>query len=139
MDLPITGRCECGALSYACSAEPFFTVNCHCRACQKTSGAAFVSAFNVPISAVEVFGEMRRSTRVGDTGKEVVNGFCAVCGSRVFSFPSSLEGRMGIFAASLDDPGWFRPAVNIYASSAPAWLKLDDSLPSFDTVPTVIP
>lgn len=34
MELPCSGRCQCGALSYQCSDALAFTVNGHCRACQ---------------------------------------------------------------------------------------------------------
>jgi hypothetical protein len=135
MKLPFSGGCQCGALRYECTELPRFTVNCHCTACQKTSGASYVSVLNVPISAVQVSGEVRRSMRVGDTGGKVENGFCAKCGSRIFSYAESLAGHMNIMATSLDDPSWFRPSLNIYVASAPPWHHVDRSLPSFDTVP----
>ena len=50
MELPFSGGCQCGALRYECTEAPRFTVNCHCTACQKTSGASYVSVLNVPIS-----------------------------------------------------------------------------------------
>ena len=135
MELPFSGRCQCGALRYVCTELPRFAINCLCKACQKTSGASCVSVLNVPISAVEVSGEVRRSVRTGDTGGKVENGFCAKCGSRVFSYAESLIGHMNIMATSLDDPSWFRPSLNIYVASAPPWHHVDRSLPSFDTVP----
>lgn len=36
---------------------------------------------NVPISALRISGEVCRSTRIGDTGQPVENGFCGECGS----------------------------------------------------------
>jgi len=135
MKPPFNGGCQCGALRYVCTETPRFTVNCHCTACQKTSGASYVSVLNVPISAVQVSGEVRRSIRHGDTGGKVENGFCATCGSRVFSYPESLAGHVNIMATSLDDPSWYQPSLNIYVASAPPWHHVDRSLPSFDTVP----
>lgn len=136
MSIPFTGRCRCGALSYECVAPPIFTVNCHCSACQKTSGAAYVSALRVPIAALQIRGEVRRTKRQGDSGHVVEDGFCAECGSRMFSFAASLEGSVGLFATSLDDQGWYRPQFNIYVSKAPHWHHVDRTLPSFDTVPS---
>ena len=135
MKVPLRSGCQCGALRYECTESPRFTFNCHCTACQKTSGASYVSVLNVPISAVQVSGEVRRSVRTGDTGGKVENGFCAKCGSPVFSYAESLAGYMNIMATSLDDPSWFRPSLNIYVASAPPWHHVDRSLPSFDTVP----
>jgi hypothetical protein len=133
MELPFSGRCQCGALTYECAEAPAFTANCHCRA--RTSSASYVSVLNVPISAITIRGEVRRSTRIGDSGQPVENGFCARRGSRMFSYPALLEGRLNIMAASLDDQSWFRPALNIYAASAPPWHQNDQSIPRFDTVP----
>ena len=135
MKPPFSGGCQCGALRYECTELPRFTLNCHCTACQKTSGASYVSVLNVPISAVQVSGEVRRSMRAGDTGGKVESGFCAECGSRIFSYAESLGGHMNIMATSLDDPSWFRPSLNIDVASAPPRHHVDRSLPSFDRVP----
>ena len=34
----IAGSCLCGAVRYVSSAQPAFTVFCHCRDCQKAGG-----------------------------------------------------------------------------------------------------
>lgn len=136
MDDFMSGRCQCGAVTYRCSAPPIFTVNCHCLACQRTSGAAYVSALRVPAAALQVTGEVRRSIRVGDSGQHVQNGFCAACGSRMFSYAESMEGSVGLFAASLDDQSWYRPQFNIYVARAPHWHVVDRSIPCFDTTPS---
>lgn len=135
MQLPFTGRCQCGALSFESAAAPLFTVNCFCRDCQRTSGAPYVSTLRVPEATLAISGEVRRSSRIGDSGDEVENGFCAVCGSRMFSFAKSMPDSVGLFATSLDDPSWYRPQFSIYASRAPHWHVLDTSAPAFDTVP----
>jgi hypothetical protein len=135
MKFPFRGGCQRGALRYECTEFPRLTVNCHCTACQKTSGASHVSVLNVPISAVQISGEVRRSVRLGDNGGKVESGFCAKCGSRIFGYAESLVGHMNIMATSLDDPCSFRPSLNIYVASAPPWHQGYRSLPSFDTVP----
>ncbi|MFC5396806.1 GFA family protein [Bosea vestrisii] len=113
-----------------------FTVNCHCSACQKISGAPYVSALRVPVAALQIRGEVRKAARHGDSGQVVEDGFCAECGSRMFSFAASLEASVGLFATSLDDQSWYRPQFNIYVSRAPHWHNVDRTLPSFDTVPS---
>lgn len=135
MDLPYRGQCQCGGLTYECSAPPNFTASCSCRSCQLTSGAAYVSVFNVPLSAVRIGGDMRRSTRIGDSGQKVEGGFCLNCNARLFSFPDSLPGTVNIMAPSLDDQSWYRPAVHIYAAEAPHWHRMDETVAAFDALP----
>jgi hypothetical protein len=135
MNIPFTGRCQCGAVSYECSEAPLFTAICYCTACQRTSGASCTAVLNVHISAVEISGKLRHSGRIGDTGQPVESAFCAMCGSRMFSYPAVLDGRMNIMATSLDDTSEFQPPINIYAASAPSWQQVDRRLPTFDTVP----
>jgi hypothetical protein len=136
MNLPFTGRCLCGALSYRATEAPLFTVTCYCLACQRTSGTGGVSAFNMRSEALEIVGEVFRARRPGDSGQLVENGFCATCGSRMFSRSDSAPGRINVMAASLDEPNWYKPSINIYVSRAPCWQPVDRSIPCFDTVPS---
>jgi hypothetical protein len=39
----LTGGCQCGAIRFALSAPPKKVSVCHCRMCQKASGAPFAS------------------------------------------------------------------------------------------------
>ena len=39
----LTGGCQCGAIRFALSAPPTKVSICHCRMCQKASGAPFAS------------------------------------------------------------------------------------------------
>ena len=39
----LTGGCQCGAIRFALKATPVKVSVCHCRMCQKASGAPFAS------------------------------------------------------------------------------------------------
>ena len=39
----LTGGCQCGAIRFALKAPPVKVSVCHCRMCQKASGAPFAS------------------------------------------------------------------------------------------------
>ncbi len=38
-----TGGCLCGEVRYRAEADPFRVVHCHCGACRRLSGAAFLT------------------------------------------------------------------------------------------------
>lgn len=123
MTPPITGRCLCGAVAYVCAAAPVWSGNCHCRACQKLSGAPFVSAFSVPAETFSATGETRPFFRTSETGHRVTTTHCATCGGRVFAQSEGNTALINIFAATLDDPATFRAISNVYLSEAAAWIE----------------
>jgi hypothetical protein len=38
---------------------------------------------------------------------------------------------MAIMAGSLNDPGWYRPAMDFYTASAQPWVFMNPALPKF--------
>jgi hypothetical protein len=126
MKLPITGRCNCGAVRYEVT-EPLVRASyCHCKRCQRRSGAAASpQAHPAPRSFRIIAGdEWLRVWKPEDGGGE--KWFCGVCGSAMFgrnsSHPESIGIRMGTFD---EDPG-IRPTVRQFVSSAAPWEPLPD-------------
>ena len=77
-----TGGCLCGQLRYALDGEPVYQYNCHCRDCQRMSGAAFLPLIAVPAGALTHCGEVTWYARRADSGREALEAFCPHCGSR---------------------------------------------------------
>ncbi len=134
MAAPFEGGCACGAVRYECSAEPMMMGNCHCRDCQKASGGPFVSIVGVPKEALKITGDVKYHEVTGDSGQPIKRGFCSKCGSRLFGMPS-VAPFVGIAAGSLDDPSWYRPAFDIYTSSAQPWDYMNPELAKFPKMP----
>jgi hypothetical protein len=132
----IVGGCHCGQVRYTCDAAPVVAVNCHCTDCQKTSGAPFVSGVIVPVEAIKVEGEVRWFENPADSGHRARRGFCPNCGTQLFTESTSGNPYRGIRAASLDDPSWFKPALDMFTKSAQPWVQMDASLPKFEAGPT---
>src|SRR5712692_4663641 len=112
------GGCMCGAVRYECTAEPVLMGNCHCRDCQRATGSAFSSVLGVPLSAVKITGQVKYYESKGDSGNTGSRGFCPNCGSRLFGKPAVASDLIMIMAGSLDDPSAYKPAMDIYTSSA---------------------
>ena len=136
MPTPFSGGCACGAVRYTCSREPVIMLNCHCRDCQRASGGPFSSLLAVPKETLQVTtGEAKYHTVTADSGNTISRGFCATCGSPLFI---SLGGRpdiVSIRAASLDDPSWFRPTMDIFTASAQPWDHMNPELTNFPRSP----
>ena len=133
---PIRGRCLCGQLSYVCEASPVWSCNCHCRACQKLSGAPYVSAFSVPAAAFSWSGDAAMFQRPSDAGHKVTTTHCAACGGRVFAQSQGNTALVGVFASTLDDPSAFASISNVYLSEAAPWAEPPAARFNFPRMPT---
>ncbi len=136
MPAPFSGGCLCGAIRYESRAAPLFSINCHCRDCQRTTGTAYAPVLAVSTDALAITqGEPTYYTSQSDSGETVSRGFCPECGSGIFSKLSANPDIVGLKAASLDDPSWFRPAVDIYTDSAQPWDVMNPDLPKVPKMP----
>lgn len=132
--MTITGGCLCGAVRYACTAEPLLCVTCHCTNCQKQAGSALSVIIGVPEDAVTHDGMLTTYNDTGDSGALVRRQFCGTCGSPVFTRVESPPGMLFIKAGTLDDTSILKPAFHCYAKSKQDWVDLG-AIPAFATVP----
>jgi len=135
MTTGFTGGCLCGAVRYACSAEPGLTGHCHCLDCRRSSGSGHCTHVVVPAAALRVEGEVRLYDRPADSGNLVSRGFCPTCGAPLYSTNDGMPGMIAVRASSLDDPEVARPQVVVFASRAPSWDAVAPGLPAFPGMP----
>lgn len=131
----LSGGCACGAIRYASAAAPLASLNCHCQDCRRWSGAAFLSGFVVPATALTITGEPRWHATTVDAGFTARRGFCGTCGTHLFTESTRNHGLRSVLAGTLDDASWFKPALDIFVKSAQPWAPLDPTIPKFDTSP----
>jgi hypothetical protein len=114
--MPLTGRCQCGAVAYEVTAEPVEVYVCHCRECQRQSASAFGISVIVPVAALRlVRGITRHWTRPTDSGRTCDCHFCANCGSRVWhAMPG--QPTLSVKGGSLDAPPDLTHARHIWTS-----------------------
>jgi hypothetical protein len=132
---PYTGGCACGALRYAISGEPMVSNDCQCRDCQRESGTGHGSHLTFARTGVTVTGEATHWDMVADSGNVKTRAFCPLCGSPVFMTFAAMPDIFTIRAASLDDPGRYRPQLVSYTVRGHAWDHLDPELPKFERMP----
>ncbi len=130
-----TGGCACGAVRYEVAGEPVQISDCHCRQCQHRSGTGHGSYLTFHGAVVKTEGDVKQWQAVGDGGTVKSHAFCPTCGSPVYlTFPAVPELFI-VHAASLDDPGRYKPQYVFWIAGGYAWDHLDPTLPKYDRMP----
>ncbi|AVF04880.1 MAG: GFA family protein [Devosia indica] len=130
-EFPVEGGCSCGAVRYLLKASPLSVYNCHCKDCQRYSGAAWSMSMIVRSEDFEVLaGETERYDRTADSGNVIAMHFCAKCHTWLWNVPPA-GGIKVVRAGSLDDLDWAAPVGDIWTDSKAAWVQLDPSHISF--------
>jgi hypothetical protein len=106
------GGCFCGAIRFAVDAPYSHAVHCHCRTCQRLSGAPFVTWVCMPREAFRITAGEPLIRR---TSPQAVRGFCGACGSALFM---DYDGwpTLDVSIGSLDAPDAIDVLDNIWAA-----------------------
>jgi hypothetical protein len=137
MKIPFTGGCYCGAIRYEVRKKPLMMFNCHCRACQKVSGAAYVPVVVVVSKAFKITqGTLKYHYTDTIGGEKHKRGFCGECGTRI----TGAEGDtprpfLAITASSMDDPSQFEPTSDVFSEHAQPWDQMDPKSPKHPNYP----
>ena len=130
------GGCACGAIRYQISGKPLVESDCQCRDCQRKSGTGHGSYLTFPKRTdVKLTGQASHWDIVADSGNVKTRAFCPTCGSPVYLTFSAMPEYFTVHAASLDDPGRYKPQVVFYGARGYAWDQVDPALPKFDKMP----
>ncbi len=125
------GRCTCGQLRYELLTTPMFVNCCHCRWCQRETGAAF--ALNALIEADRVTLTAGRAEPVvtpSASGKGQIIHRCPMCHVAVWSnYAGAGELLNFIRVGTLDNPDLLPPDIHIFTSSKQPWVALDGTIP----------
>lgn len=135
MNVPQHGGCLCGAVRFMLSSAPAVQGVCHCRDCQKASGATHQTQLAVPEDGLELTGETRAYSRPAESGNVVTRHFCVRCGSPTHSSNTGMPGMVFVRATHLDDPEAFAPAMEVYTASRPSWGGRFATPVSFEKMP----
>src|SRR6185437_9217125 len=124
----LTGGCFCGAVRYR-AAGVIRTSYCHCRMCQKASGAPVVAFLTVPVDGFTLTQGTMTAYR---SSPKAVRHFCGTCGTQLTFRLVDNPVEIDINLATLDHPERLAPSDHIYASSAMPWLRIEDKLPRYE-------
>jgi hypothetical protein len=125
--MALTGSCACGTVAFEIT-EPFTTAGyCHCKRCQKRSGAMWSANAMVPHSGLTITQGEDAVRQWDPPAPGLPKVFCGHCGGQLWSVGPEVYGvRLG----ALDgDPG-IRPQWRQWLDSAPDWEPVpDDGIP----------
>ena len=89
----------------------------------------------VATTALSYYGLLSEHTKVAASGNEITRQFCPQCGIHLFAKSSARPQLRVVRVGNLDDPSSVTPETNIWASSAPTWACLDQTLTRVEQQP----
>jgi hypothetical protein len=126
----LEGGCACGAVRYRIAGDVYDTGWCHCRLCQKTSGApaAVFTTTRLEHFTIEQGEEALGRVRLVPFGERT---FCTRCGSLLALHVDYQPEEIDVSAATLDDPAAVTPGFHIFWEQRQPWFPVDD-LPKYE-------
>ena len=120
---PLEGGCLCGRVRYRVTTAPLDGAYCHCRMCQKSSGAPLQASAEFPVAAFEVTEGRLKAYR---SSPWALRRFCPDCGSQI-SYAHA-EGAYAIMQALIerDVIGDFRAPDILRFGIAPLYTRFTD-------------
>jgi hypothetical protein len=130
--LSCEGGCDCRFVRYRMTSWPLFVHCCHCRWCQRESGAAF--ALNAMIESDRVAllaGEVDIVHTPSESGRGQRIARCPRCRIALWSHYAG-AGPLLTFVrvGTLDDPDRWPPDIHIFTASKQPWVVLPAATPA---------
>jgi hypothetical protein len=132
VDKPLDGGCDCRAVRYRMVDKPLFVHCCHCRWCQRESGASF--ALNAMIESDRVLvlaGAPEIVLTPSNSGQGQKIARCPVCRIAVWSHYSGAgEAVKFVRVGTLDEPDRLPPDIHIFTASKQPWVVIPPHMPA---------
>jgi hypothetical protein len=129
---PIEGGCDCRTVRYRMQIAPLFVNCCHCRWCQRESGASF--ALNALIESEQLTNlagapELVQTPSNSGQGQQVAR--CPGCRVALWShYAGSGPALSFVRVGTLDNPDLLPPDIHIFVESKQPWVLLPAGIPA---------
>ena len=138
------GGCTCRAVRYRMTSMPMFVHCCHCRWCQRETGASFALNALIEATRVELLqGQPEVIHTPSNSGKGQRVSRCPVCKIAVWSNYGGMGDAVRfIRVGTLDEPDRCPPDIHIFTSSKQPWVVLPPgamAVPEYYSSKTVWP
>ena len=126
------GGCACRFVRYRMMSAPLIVHCCHCRWCQRETGASFALNALVESDRVErLHGEVDVVVTPSESGKGQKIVRCPRCRVAVWShYAGAGDAVSFIRVGTLDEPDRLPPDVHIFTASKQPWVALPPDVPA---------
>jgi hypothetical protein len=128
------GGCTCRAVRYRMTSAPMVVHCCHCRWCQRETGAAF--ALNALIESERLHllqGEVELVDTPSASGAGQLIARCPKCKVALWSHYAGAGRKVSfVRVGTLDEPDRLPPDIHIFTASKQPWVVLPEGA---DAVP----
>lgn len=128
------GGCTCRQIRYRMTSRPLFVHCCHCRWCQRETGAAFALNAMIEADRVELLSGAPESVDTPSaSGKGQRIWRCPTCRVAVWSnYAGAGDKFRFVRVGSLDEPDRLPPDIHIFTASKQPWVVLPEGTPAVE-------
>ena len=132
-DFPLGGGCDCRFIRYRMETTPLFVHCCHCRWCQRETGASFALNAMIETDRLTVLaGEPDIVDTPSASGKGQLIARCPRCRLALWSHYAGAARLIAfVRVGTLDNPDLLPPDVHIFTASKQPWVVLPAGTPAF--------
>ena len=126
------GGCTCRQLRYRMTSKPLFVHCCHCRWCQRETGASFALNAMIEADRVQLLqGEVEVIDTPSNSGKGQRISRCPRCRIAVWSnYGGAGDALRFVRVGTLDEPDRLPPDIHIFTASKQPWVVLPPDTPA---------
>lgn len=128
------GGCTCRKIRFRLNSKPMIVHACHCRWCQRETGAAFAHNAVIEAKRVEILNgtpEIIATPTLSGKGQKIAR--CPSCQVAVWSnYAGSGEIIRFVRVGTLDDPDACPPDIHIFTESKQPWVVLPQGAKVFE-------
>jgi hypothetical protein len=121
-------QCHCGSLRLKTSGDPVLVNMCHCRDCQRRTGALAGSGAIFEKAQVSIEGSSKVFERAAQEGRKIRFHFCPNCGTSLYWDGDIRPDMYAVAVGAFADPAFPPPTVSIYEESKHPSTLLPDGI-----------
>ena len=123
---PLHGGCDCRFVRYRLETPPLFVHCCHCRWCQRETGASFALNALFESERVQLLrGEPEIVDTPSNSGKGQKIARCPKCRIALWSnYGGAGDAIRFVRVGTLDNPDAFPPDIHIFTSTKQPWVVI---------------